>query len=90
MKNFITFVRIGTDKKEFEKALTEWDEAQAKIAYVDRIEDSLERKVIVEQAAKYPQNIRQNMDLWEIKAAYAVAVMLGFRMVTGNYSVEKH
>ena len=63
MKNFITFVRIGTDKKEFEKALTEWDEAQAKIAYVDRIEDSLERKVIVEQAAKYPQNIRQNMDL---------------------------
>jgi len=89
MKRFITFIRIDADKNEFKKALAEWDETQAKIAYVDRLENSLERKVIVEQAMKSPKNIKVRTGMWKIATATAAAAILAFGAVTGSYTSKE-
>ncbi|MEA3515028.1 MAG: hypothetical protein U9R34_06115 [Nanoarchaeota archaeon] len=71
---------------EFEKYLSEWDSAQAKVAYVDRLEDGLEKKVMVEQARKFPESVKRKSGVWKTASAYAVAAMIGFGAITADYS----
>ena len=87
MKNFVTFIRINADKEEFKKALAEWDEAQAKVAYVDRLENSLEKRAIVEQAQKFPESVKEKGGL-NTATAVAIAAMIAFGAVTADYTVK--
>ena len=89
MKKFITFIRVGADKDEFKKALAEWDEAQSKLANIDRLENSLEKKVMVEQTKKFPKNVKQRTGMWKTATAYAMAAMIGFGAITGSYTSKE-
>lgn len=89
MKKFITFIRVGADKDEFKKALAEWDEAQSKLANIDRLENSLEKKVMVEQTKKFPKNVKQRTGIWKTATAYAMAAMIGFGAITGSYTSKE-
>lgn len=79
---------IKVENNEFEKYLGEWDSAQAKVAYVDRLEDGLEKKVMLEQARKFPESVKRKSGVWKTATAYAVAAMIGFGAITADYSVK--
>lgn len=88
MQTFVKVIKITTNKKDFETALADWDTAQSKMAYIDRLEGSLENKVILEQTRKFPKNVKQRTVIWKIATAYAMATMIGFAAVTADYSVK--
>ena len=90
VQTFVKVIKITNNKKEFKKALAECfaecDEAQAKLAYVDRLENSIENGFIVEQSKKVPGSARQRTGIWKTATAYAVVVIIGFGAVTGSYT----
>ena len=86
MQTFVKVIKITTNRKDFEKALADWDTAQSKIAYIDRLEDSLENKIMVEQTRKFPKSVKQRTGIWKIATAYAMATMIGFGVATGSYA----
>ncbi|MEA3515207.1 MAG: tetratricopeptide repeat protein [Nanoarchaeota archaeon] len=53
---------------------------------MSREKSSLEKKVMVEQARKFPESVRLKSSVWKTATAYAVAAMIGFATVTADYS----